>query len=141
MDKAEKRGIWLIVLTLVIIAGAVGYFHWHKPVLIKLGPQPPKETVGVGLYLGRNAKTHQFEVRRVFPNSPAQLAGVTPGLILNKVDGVEAESKNIKDLSKLLSGPAGSSVTLEMMDTNGTVTQVEITRAKFINQSTSVSKN
>jgi C-terminal processing protease CtpA/Prc len=141
MDKAEKRGVWMLVLTAAVILGTLGYSHWHKPVIIKRGPEPPKETVGVGLYLGRNPKTHKFEVRRVFPNSPAQLAGVTPGLILNKVAGVDAESLNIKALSKLLSGPVGSSVTIELMDTNGAVTQVQIIRAKFVNQSAPVSKN
>ena len=136
MDQAEKRGIWLLVLTVAVIAFAGWWFFLRKPVIIRQHPQPPAETVGVGLYLGRNQKTHKFEVRRVFPDSPAAQAGITPGLILNKVGEVDAESRNIKDLSKLLTGPVGSTVHLEMLDTNGTATELDIVRQKFLNRST-----
>jgi len=135
-ENFGKRLAWAIgVATAItlIVAGA----YWHKSIRPKPVAKPHLAVVGVGLYLGRNQQTRKFEVKKVFPNSPAEKAGVIPGLILNKVGNVLAETKNIKDLSKLLMGPVGSKVTVEMMDTNsGDTTNLELVREQFLNRST-----
>ena len=65
--------------------------------------------VGVGLFVFQDPDTQQCVVTRIFPNSPAEKAGLAPGLVLNKVGGVPAATKNIKELSKLLMrGPVGN---------------------------------
>jgi C-terminal processing protease CtpA/Prc len=130
--KRVAWGIGVAITAILLVVGAL----WHKSTRPKPAAKVQLAVVGVGLYLGRNQETRQFEVKRVFPNSPAEKAGVVPGLVLNKVGNVLAQTKNIKDLSKLLMGPVGSKVTVEMMDTNnGQTTQLELVREQFLNRS------
>jgi C-terminal processing protease CtpA/Prc len=127
---ATRLGIGVIIIGL-IAAGT--YWLWpHR----KAPTKPSLVVAGVGLYLGRNQETHKFEVRKVFPNSPAEKAGVMPGLVLNKVNDTLAETNTIKGLSALLMGPVGSKVMVELIDTNGTAETVEMIREKFVNKST-----
>ncbi len=113
---------------------AVGAY-WFTSTRPKKVVNPPLVVVGVGLYLGRNQETHKFVVSRIFPNSPAEKAGLVPGLILNKVNNVLAEEKKIKELSKLLMGPVGTKVILETIDPNDNTNQVELLREEFVNHS------
>jgi RNA polymerase sigma factor (sigma-70 family) len=128
-------------LAALCLTGTAGYFVYHATHRPAAHGQPPLAIVGVGLYLGRNQATHQFEVRRVFPNSPADRAGVAPGLIVNKVGNVLAETKSIKELSQLLSGPVGTKVTVEILDTNGQRNVVELVREQFLNRSEPARQN
>jgi C-terminal processing protease CtpA/Prc len=131
MSKKSTIGLIAgIIGVLVITMGLYWYLHRPKP-----KAKPSLIVAGVGLYLGRNQETRKFEVRKVFANSPAEKSGIAPGLILNKVGDVLAETKNIKELSALLMGPVGSKVTVEMMDSNGVTSVVELTREKFVNKS------
>jgi C-terminal processing protease CtpA/Prc len=121
-----------LVAVVLVVAGV----WWHKASQPKPVVKPPLTIVGVGLYLGRDQATHKFVVRKVFPNSPAEKAGIVPGLVLNKVGDVFAETKNIKELSALLMGPEGSTVTVEMLNTNDSATtNLELIRKKFVNRS------
>lgn len=133
----------LTIAAVALVVGTGGYFLVWKKIHAHPAPaSPPLAIVGVGLYLGRNQQTREFEVRKVFPNSPAEKAGLVPGLILYKVDNVLAETKNIKDLSKLLTGPVGSKVTVEMTDTNnGETKRVELLREQFLNRSPQTQTN
>lgn len=132
MSKKTTIGVITgIVGLLVVTIGLYWYMHRPKP-----RTKPSLIVAGVGLFVGRNQETHKFEVRKVFPNSPAEKSGIAPGLVLNKVDGVLAEKKNIKELSALLMGPVGTKVKVELMDTNGDTSVVELTREKFVNKST-----
>lgn len=125
-----RIGVTVAIALLVI--GAY-WFIWGRP---KKAIDPPLVIVGVGLYVFQDPETHQCTVTRIFPNSPAEKAGLAPGLILNKVGGVPAATKNIKELSKLLMGPEGTKVVIETIDVNGDTNQVEVTREQFINHST-----
>jgi RNA polymerase sigma factor (sigma-70 family) len=123
------------ILTLLLVSGLLvtgGYLitrHPRKPA------NPPLTIIGVGLYLGRNQQTHKFEVRRVFPNSPAAQAGVVPGLVVNKIDGVTAETKSIKELSALLAGKPGTTVKVEVIEPDGTTRELDLARQQFVNKS------
>jgi C-terminal processing protease CtpA/Prc len=135
-ENSGKRAALGISAAIVIILLAAGtfWFKARRPVPVI---KQPLTAAGVGLYLGRNQDTHKFEVRRVFPNSPAEKAGLVPGQVLNKVNNVFAETKSIKELSALLMGPVGSKVTVEIIDTNtGAASQVELVREHFPNRST-----
>lgn len=115
----------------LLSAGGYWLITRHKP-----PGRPPLTYIGTGLYLGRNQQTRKFEVRRIFPNSPAEKAGLVPGLVLNKVNEALAETNNIKQLSELLNGPAGTRVTVEVIDTKGATNDVELVRELFVNKST-----
>lgn len=132
--NSRSRSVAIVVAILVVLFGIGGYWWLRQPK--PHARRPPLAVVGVGLYLGRNKDTHKFEVTRIFPNSPAEKAGLIPGLVLNKVGNSLAETNNIKQLSALLMGPAGSIVTVEVIDTNGTASSVDMIREKFVNKST-----
>lgn len=98
---------------------------------------PPKDAtvVGVGVFVTRN-DAGKFEITRVFPNSPADKAGLAKGMLLTKVGDVVTETKPRGALFKLLIGPVGSKVALEVSDKNGdNARTVEIIREQFLNRS------
>jgi C-terminal processing protease CtpA/Prc len=130
--NSEKTGGLKIILALVIVlvALAIGWCMYAWP---KMTEKSSSIRVGVGLYMDRNQDTHQFEIKKIFPHSPADKAGLVPGLIVNKVGGVTPNS--LKDLNTLLIGPVQSKVIVEVIDPNGVTNQVEITREKFVNKS------
>jgi hypothetical protein len=124
-------GFAAVFILLLVLAGAMLLVRHGRAV------KPPRENKpavvsGVGLSLERDAETHQLVVKRTFPNSPAEEAGIASGLVLNKVNGVLAEEKSINEVSALLRGAAGTEVALEFIDPeNGTTNQVQLTRRSF----------
>jgi C-terminal processing protease CtpA/Prc len=131
--KRVALGIGAAVFIILLAVGAYWFMSRHpKPVVAK----PQLAIVGVGLFLGRNQETHKFEVRKVFPNSPAEKAGLFPGLILNKVNNIVVEEKTIKELSALLMGAVGTKVIVEVIDSKDVTNDVEIICEQFINRST-----
>ena len=64
-----------------------------------------------------------------FDDSPAQKAGLQPGDIILKVNGTAVT--NAQDASNLVKGPAGTSVTLTIQNTAGTISDVTIVRAQI----------
>jgi carboxyl-terminal processing protease len=100
-------------------------------------PVKPKDAtvVGVGVLVTRN-DDGKFEITRVFPNSPAEKAGLAKGLLLTKVGNVVTETKQRGELFKLLTGPVGSKVALQVSEKNGdNARTVEIIREQFLNRS------
>jgi len=129
-------GICAAVL-LLLLAVAGGAYWLFQP---KLNPPPvvakPAIITGVGLRVYRDQDTRQFVVSRTFPNSPAAKAEIPAGLVLNKVDGILVEEKDINELSALLRGAVGTKVALEFIDPKtGTTNQIELTRESFENRS------
>jgi C-terminal processing protease CtpA/Prc len=88
------------------------------------------------MYLKRDKETHKLVITKIFPNSPAEKAGLVPGLVLNKINNALAETNGIKKISALLMGPIGSKVVLEIIDSNDVTNHLEVTREQFVNHST-----
>ena len=64
--------------------------------------------------------------------SPAQKAGVQPGYIMLKVDGVDVTGMSLDDTIKRVLGPAGTQVTITFQDPKtGEVRDLTITRARI----------
>ena len=63
------------------------------------------------------------------PGSPAALAGVVSGERLATVNGVPASGKSLAALAALITGPAGSALSLEVVDADGRQRLVSMTRA------------
>ena len=82
--------------------------------------------------IARDRKTHKRTIRGVFANSPAGKAGIQNGTLLEAVD-----DQPVEEVTALLTGSAGSKVTLgllkrEMTETN----RLELVRAEFVNRIT-----
>jgi hypothetical protein len=86
----------------------------------------------VGIIFDRNLTTHQIEITRVLSKSPAAKAGLTGGVILNKIDNNPVDGIKTRGIAKMLLGPIGSIVKLELIDPKtGTTNIVQVARENF----------
>jgi hypothetical protein len=88
--------------------------------------------VGTGMQVAADPESHAIKITGIFPNSPASEAGLSSGLIIEKVDGVSTEGKTLGEALNLLHGAIGTKVQLELInpDTKA-ATAVELTRQKI----------
>lgn len=96
------------------------------------GVAAENSVVGVGVALGADKETSAIKIMQVIPGSPAAKAGLTAGLILEKIDGVSLKGKNLNECVTLMRGTAGSKVTLQLVDLAEQATnKVELTRERI----------
>lgn len=67
--------------------------------------------IGVGVVTELDSSGYIY-VKEVYPDSPAQLAGIRAGALITSVDGTRAQSSNYEKLSGRLRGDAGTKVTI-----------------------------
>ena len=88
--------------------------------------------VAIGMLFLRNDKTHQVEVTRVIPNSPADKAGIVVGDVLLKVNGKAIESLPLKKVADMFYGPVGSKIKMEMIQTaTGSTKHLKLFRERY----------
>ena len=64
--------------------------------------------------------------------SPAAKAGLSKGLIVQKINGASAKGKTINECIALMKGPIGTKVHLELLDTTTKVSrQFELSKQRF----------
>ena len=85
------------------------------------------EYIGIGVQLG--VRDGQLTVIAPIAQSPAVEAGVRAGDVIQAIDGQATESMSVVDVDRLLSGRAGTTVTLEVRHAaTGQVEVLPITR-------------
>ena len=131
MGKKLKIALGVSAVFLVA-AGLIIYFHQPEQ-RARIRPLPGiTEFVGVGIALRADTRTHAAVIQQIIPNSPAAEAGITNGLFVSKVDGVSVAGKPLAECVKLIRGPAGSTVQLELVTSDRSQTNTfELTRRKF----------
>ncbi len=72
--------------------------------------------IGIGVALGVNPADDVPVVAAVFPNSPAERAGLPKGAIIEKVNGTATAGRTIEECIALIRGPEGIPVLLEFID-------------------------
>lgn len=83
---------------------------------------------GIGIQAG--LKHSAITVIHVIPDSPASKAGLSEGLIIQKIDGAETAGKSLVECVELMRGKVGTRVKLEVVDTTRSKTNnVVLTRA------------
>jgi len=111
---------WAIYASLVAIAN----HSWST------SSRPQEVFTGLGVEL--DLKDHKVIIRQVVPNTPASKAGLSGGLVVQKIDGTTTDGKSLKDCGDMMRGPAGSKVKLDLVDTASNKTNtVELTRGKI----------
>ncbi len=88
------------------------------------------EFSGIGVIIATIKSTGEIKVATVVANSPAESAGVLPGDIFFDVDGQSVTGRTQTELSAIVPGPRGTSVTITFKRDDGFVT-FEIVRDVF----------
>ncbi len=92
-----------------------------------------REIVGIGTSLKSDEKTGNLRITKVFPNSPAEQAGLSADLMIQKINGVSVEGKSMKQCLSMRGGRVGTKVRLEVFDPDRKETRtLELTRQKFL---------
>lgn len=86
---------------------------------------------GIGAQVDLDA-TGQIVIVAPFRDSPAEKAGVRPGDVILKVDGESTEGWSVADAVKRIRGPQGTTVTLTIEHSDGSVEDVSIQRATIV---------
>ncbi len=144
----------------IVVVAAVGLLAWlfwpHKPLLIvketrlagstnlapvrttgtgalieARDPGPKREIVGIGIVLKSDKRSGAPQIADVLPNSPAWQFGLSAGLIIHGIDDVATEGLSLEDCARLIRGPLGTTVRLELIDPENNETYtVELTRQR-----------
>ena len=132
-DKKQRRGVVILSNQTYCHSSTVGS-------TILQGLPPTKESftnmvleiVGIGAALGVDKESRLLQITKVFPASPAFNAGLSNGLLIQKINDQSTMGKTPDACAQLIRGPAGSKVRLEIINTTRNVTNtVELTRQKF----------
>ncbi|HLI07989.1 MAG TPA: S41 family peptidase [Ktedonobacteraceae bacterium] len=80
--------------------------------------------VGIGISLQQDATTGNIVIISTIPGSPAQKAGIKPGDIITAVNGTSVSGKSLDQVTSMIHGNAGTSVslTIKRPSTNQTLT-------------------
>lgn len=86
--------------------------------------------VGVGIYMIVNEEKNLIQVLSPIRESPAEKAGILPGDLITKVDGVEFTGDQMTAASNKIKGEAGTKVKIEIEREDNKL-EFELTRAEI----------
>ena len=88
---------------------------------------------GIGIALEEDEKSGAVRIANIVPDSPAALAKLSPGLVIEEVDGVTTHGKSVLECQMRLRGTIGTSIRLKLARSDGKDTcVVELTRQALI---------
>ena len=90
---------------------------------------PPQEYSGIGATITSPGPNELVEVAQVFPNSPAEKAGVKKGDKIKTVNGEEMLGLTSEEVANKIKGPEGTTVKIVFVR-NGVETPISIVRGK-----------
>ena len=105
--------------------------YFLDPDRAKTFNQPPQEFSGIGAQISATVAGEQPEIARVYPDTPAQRAGLLAGDRIKSVDGVDVAGFTAEEVATRIRGPEGTTVTLVITRATGERT-VAITRARIL---------
>lgn len=86
--------------------------------------------VGVGIYMIENEEENLIQVLSPIRESPAEKAGILPGDLITKVDGVEFTGDQMTAASNKIKGEAGTKVKIEILRGESKL-EFELTRSEI----------
>ncbi len=93
--------------------------------------------VGVGIMIRLDDRG--VVITRVFPASPATESGLAVGDIIQRVDDLSVEGKDLEQISNRIKGEPGTKVKISAESLLGEIKDVEVTRKKIIISSVDIS--
>jgi len=133
-DKKQHRGVVVLTTANDVSAEAIGWTLLQRlPLKRDNANEFAKEIVGLGFAFDLDKKTHTILVTRVYPQSPASQAGLSAGLIIQKIENVPTAGKTVAECAVLLRANGSPKVRLELVNQEQKETNtVELTRGKFL---------
>jgi CubicO group peptidase (beta-lactamase class C family) len=133
-DKTKRRGVVVLTNQMKVIPYGIGWTILQgMPLTQENISFQVREVVGIGIALDTDEKTGMPRILTVFPKSPAGAAGLSAGLVIQKINGISLEGRSLKESLRMTGGPAGEKAKLELFDPQRNETKiVELTREKFL---------
>ena len=133
-DKKQRRGVVVLTTANGLSPETIG---WTVLQRLPLKPESrwefAREIVGLGFLIGLDEQTKALRVTKVFSESPASRAGLSAGLVIQKVEDVPTAGKSLTECQHLLGANGRTNVRLELVNTETSSTNtVEVTRGKFL---------
>lgn len=132
-DMKQQRGV--VVLTTandIISVEATGWTILQRRALTpESAKQFARELAGIGAALDLDQLTQSLRITKVFPKSPAAVAGLASGMTIRKINAIPVADKSLGECMQLLRGDVGTKVRLEVLDLAGRTSLIEVIRQKF----------
>ena len=103
--------------------------YYLDPTRAKGFNAPPQEYSGIGASITSPGPNDLVEVAQVFPNSPAEKAGVKKGDKIKTVNGEDMAGRTSEEVANKIKGPEGTTVNIVFIR-NGVDTPISIVRGK-----------
>jgi carboxyl-terminal processing protease len=103
--------------------------YYLDPARAKGFNAPPQEYSGIGASITSPGPNDLVEIAQVFPNSPAEKAGVKKGDKVKTVNGEDMSGRTSEEVANKIKGPEGTTVSIVFMR-NGVETPIAIVRGK-----------
>lgn len=92
--------------------------------------QTNAEYVGIGVYISNDRSNNTLLIVGVMKNSPALEAGMQPGDIIEKIEGIAYSGEQISEATSILKGKEGTTVKVTVLR-DGKEIDMDITRKKI----------
>jgi CubicO group peptidase (beta-lactamase class C family) len=133
-DKKHRCGVVVLSNQTALHASPVGYAILQRlPLTKESGTQFVREIIGIGTALASDQQTGMLRITKIIPKSPAAQAGLSSGLLIDKINDIEVQGKSLSDCLSIIAGPVGKTVRLEVVNPEQNKTNtVELVRQKFL---------
>lgn len=144
--KARHRAFTLVEL-LIVIAVVLLYgvcvvqkcAEGSAPLMTEPAPGYNGGFAGVGIKLAKDDPSNAVRISQIFPNSSAALARLSPGLVIEEIDGVTTQGKSMVECQMRIRGQAGTKVRLKLVNSYNHETRiVELTREALMTSNITV---
>jgi uncharacterized membrane protein SpoIIM required for sporulation len=117
-DFRDSLRIFLLCAVLLCVAATIETFATPKI----LTAYKKKFLAGIGVQLAN--PEHRLMIDHVSPAGPASKAGLSAGLLIQRIDGSPTTGKSVEQCDDLIHGRAGTEVRLEVIDATHCKTNV-----------------
>jgi hypothetical protein len=137
LDKKQRRGVVVLVNQVAGVANpyAIGWRILQRAPLAGRAPKtivPMQEFVGSGMAYEMD-KAGALRIKDIFPNTSASEAGLTRGLIVQRINGVPTQGKTVAECVSIGKERADGKVTMQLMNPEQKTTNtVELVRKTFL---------
>jgi len=133
-DKKNRCGVVVLSNQTALHASPIGYTILQRlPLSKESGTQFVREIVGIGTALASDQQTGMLRITKIIPKSPAAQAGLSAGIFIHRINGIEVQGRNLTECLGIMGGPLGTKVLLELVNPERKETNtVALTRQKFL---------